>query len=192
MHKTDCDDQDAVVAGLRANRPEALNCLMRKVFDPFYQYCYPIPKADAEDIFYGVLERIVPMLLQEKSFRNFYGLVYCSAINAWRRWNKKQGKGPNNLPPEDFSRIMVNFELPTMEILEEQQAREGLFAAQRECFDQLSKQQQDLMLLRIVEKRSREDIAQALGYANANVVGVTMNQLLRRMRQCIIQKGYDL
>lgn len=192
MHKTNCSDQDAVVAGLRANRPEALKCLMRKVFDPFCKFCHPIAKADAEDIFYGVLERIVPMLLQEKSFRNFYGLVYCSAINAWRRWNQQRRKGPQNLPPEDFSRIIVDFELPPIEILEEQQAREGLFASQQECFNQLTKQQQDLLLLRIVEKRSREDIAQALGYANANVVGVTMNQLLRRMRQCIIQKGYDL
>lgn len=191
MQQTNCDDQDAVVAGLRASRPEALKCLMRKVFDPFCRYCHPIAKADAEDIFYGVLERIVPMLLQGKSFRNFYGLVYCSAINAWRRWNKKLGKGPQNLPPEDFSRIMVDFELPTMEMLEEQQAREGLFAAQQECFDQLTKQQQDLMLLRIVEKRSREDIARALGYANANVVGATLTQVYRRMRQCIIQKGYD-
>jgi len=192
MYKTDCNDQEAVAADLRANRSEALKCLMRKVFEPFCWYCRPIDMADAEDIFSGVLERIVPMLLEGDSFRNFYGLVYCSAINAWRRWNQQRGKGPRILPPEDFSRIVVDFELPTMEMLEEQQARESLFAAQQECFNQLTKQQQDLMLLRIVEKRSREEIAQALGYANANVVGVTLNQVLRRMKQCLIQKGYDL
>lgn len=188
MKETNCDDQSQVLTELRQGRDSAFECIFRKVFGLFYKKIMPVEMADAKDLFYDTVARVLVVIGKDTEIRNIYGYVYLSALNSWQRWNKARTKVPVNFTNEDFTHIKTDFEMPAIKTVEELEEKDQMLRSMQQCLDQLDEKRRNLLHLLIVEKKSREEVANQLGFSDANTVGVIRNRALKAMKECMDRK----
>ena len=162
----------------------AISTLYEKHVDQIFRYiAYRVPENDAEDLTAEVFVRMVESLPKfEYTGAPFEAWLYRIASARVADFHRKRGRRQ----VDEISEAMSDEKpLPEEKIQEKQEHRQL-----REALSQLSPEDQQILILRFVERKSHEEVAEIVG-KNPSAIRTAQHRALKKLASHLNADGKE-
>ncbi|MGB7339426.1 MAG: sigma-70 family RNA polymerase sigma factor [Phototrophicaceae bacterium] len=176
--------EEQLISRAKLGDKEAISALYERHVDQIYRYiAYRTPESDAEDLTAEVFVRMVESL---PSFvytgAPFEAWLYRIASARVADFHRKKGRRQISSIDDDFS---DDDPLPEDKMQQKQEHREL-----REALSNLSDDDQQILILRFVERKSHEEVAEIMG-RNSAAIRTAQHRALKKLATHLDAKGKE-
>jgi len=177
-------NEEQVIERAKLGDKTAISTLYEKHVDQIFRYvAYRVPENDAEDITAEVFVRMVESLPKfEYRGAPFEAWLYRIASARVADFHRKRGRRQ----VDEISDTMSDDNpLPEEKMLEKQEQKQL-----REALSQLSPEDQQILILRFVERKSHEEVAEIIG-RNPAAIRTAQHRALKKLAKNLNVKGKE-